>query len=300
MNNTLKADDEPAHLFQVNTHNFILFFTNRGRVYKLRAYDIPESGRYAKGMPVINYIAIESEERVTATVSVRDIKGEGYLTMITRYGEIKRTEMAKFANLRSNGLVAFDIEEGDELGWVLKTAGTNDIIIITREGQSIRFSEKGIRDRSRAAGGVKAMTFKGDDYIITAAVVNEDNTLLVVGENGFGKRTPLTEYRVQGRGGSGILTMNVTDKTGKIIGAEVVEDGDKLIVMTVNGKAIRMKVNDIRLVGRVAQGVKLINLADGDSVRSIARVVQAADEGDVPEGDGEEGVSEEAEEPTEN
>lgn len=300
VNNTLKADDEPAHLFQVNTHNFILFFTNRGRVYKLRAYDIPESGRYAKGMPVINYIAIESEERVTATVSVRDIKGEGYLTMITRYGEIKRTEMAKFANLRSNGLVAFDIEEGDELGWVLKTAGTNDIIIITREGQSIRFSEKGIRDRSRAAGGVKAMTFKGDDYIITAAVVNEDNTLLVVGENGFGKRTPLTEYRVQGRGGSGILTMNVTDKTGKIIGAEVVEDGDKLIVMTVNGKAIRMKVNDIRLVGRVAQGVKLINLADGDSVRSIARVVQAADEGDVPEGDGEEGVSEEAEEPTEN
>ena len=300
VNNTLKADDEPAHLFQVNTHNFILFFTNRGRVYKLRAYDIPESGRYAKGMPVINYIAIESEERVTATVSVRDIKGEGYLTMITRYGEIKRTEMAKFANLRSNGLVAFDIEEGDELGWVLKTAGTNDIIIITREGQSIRFSEKGIRDRSRAAGGVKAMTFKGDDFIITAAVVNEDNTLLVVGENGFGKRTPLTEYRVQGRGGSGILTMNVTEKTGKIIGAEVVENEDKLIVMTVNGKAIRMKVNDIRLVGRVAQGVKLINLADGDSVRSIARVVQAADEGDVPEVEGDEVVAEDAEEPTEN
>jgi len=286
VNNTMKADDEPAHLFQVNTHNFILFFTNRGRVYKLRAYDIPESGRYAKGMPVINYIAIAGEERVTATVSVRDIKGEGFLTMITRHGEIKRTEMANFANIRSNGLIAFDIEEGDELGWVLKSSGSNDIIIITREGQSIRFSEKGVRDRSRAAGGVKAMTFKGEDYIVSAAVVNDDNSLLVVGENGFGKRTPLTDYRVQGRGGSGILTMNVTAKTGRIVGAEVVEEGDKLIVMTVNGKAIRMKVNDIRTVGRVAQGVKLINLADGDQVRSIARVVQAADEGDVPEGEG--------------
>ncbi len=281
VSNTMKADDEPAHLFQVNTHNYILFFTNRGRVYRLRAYDIPESGRYAKGMPVINYIAIESEERVTATVSIRDIKGEGFLTMITRKGEIKRTELSNFSNIRANGLIAFDIEEGDELGWVLRSRGKDDIIIITRHGQSIRFNEGGIRDRSRAAGGVKAMTLKGDDYIVSADLVRTDCTLLVVGENGFGKRTPLDDYRVQGRGGSGILTMNVTAKTGEIVGAEVVEDGDKLIVMTTQGKAIRMKVNDIRLVGRVAQGVKLINLAEGDSVRSIARVVQEADEGDV-------------------
>ncbi len=281
VNNTLKADDEPAHLFQVNTHNFILFFTDRGRVYKLRAYDIPETGRYAKGMPVINYIAIESEERVTATVSVRDIKGDGFLTMITRKGEIKRTEMANFANIRSNGLIAFDIEEGDELGWVLKSNGSNDIIIITRHGQSIRFAEKNIRDRSRAAGGVKAMTLKGDDIIVSANIVRDDATLLVVGENGYGKRTPLTDYRIQGRGGSGILTMNVTAKTGEIVGAEVVEPDDKLLVMTVLGKGIRMKVSDIRTVGRVAQGVKLIDLASGDTIRSIARVVQEADEGDL-------------------
>ncbi|MBL8088086.1 MAG: DNA gyrase subunit A [Chthonomonas sp.] len=281
VSNTMKMDDEPAHLFQVNTHNFILFFTDRGRVYKLRAYDIPETGRYAKGMPVINFIAIESEERVTATVSVRDIKSEGFLTMITRHGEIKRTEMANFANIRSNGLIAFDIEEGDELGWVLKSNGTNDIIIVTHLGQSIRFAEKGVRDRSRAAGGVKAMTLKGEDIIISADIVRDDATLLVVGENGFGKRTPLSDYRIQGRGGSGILTMNVTEKTGAIVGAEVVEPDDKLLVMTVQGKAIRMKVSDIRTVGRVSQGVKLINLGSGDQVRSIARVVQEADEGEL-------------------
>lgn len=284
VNNTLKSDDEPAHLFQVNTHNYILFFTDRGRVYKLRAYDIPESGRYAKGMPVINYIAIEGGERVTATVSVRDIRGEGYLTMITKRGEIKRTEMGKFANIRSNGLNAFDIEEGDELGWVLKTQGSNDILIITREGQSIRFSEKGVRDRSRAAGGVRGMTLKGDDIIVSAAVVLPDASLLVVSENGYGKRTELDEYRIQGRGGSGILTMNVTAKTGKIVGAEVVENDDKLLVMTNNGKGIRMKVKEIRTTGRVAQGVKLVNLADGDHVRSIAVIIQEADEGDLPDG----------------
>lgn len=282
VSNTMKTDDEPAHLFQVNTHHYILFFTDRGRVYRLRAYDIPESGRYAKGMPVINYIAIESEERVTATVSVKDIRGEGYLTMITRKGEIKRTEMAAFANIRANGLMAFDIEEGDELGWVLKTRGSDDVILVTREGQSIRFPETAARGRGRAAGGVKAVRFKNeDDHVVSAAVVREGATLLVVGEHGFGKRTELAEYRVQGRGGSGILTMNVTEKTGRIVGAEIVDPDDQLIAMTHLGKSVRIKVKEIRVTGRVAQGVKLINLAPNDHVRSLARVVQDADEGDL-------------------
>jgi DNA gyrase subunit A len=285
VNNTLKADDEPAHLFQVDTHHYILFFTDRGRVYRLKGYEIPETGRYAKGMPVINYIAIESTERVTATVSVKDITGEGYLTMITRLGEIKRTPLASFANIRSTGIIAFDIEEGDELGWVLKSRGTDDIIIITHNGQSIRFSEKGATSRSRAAGGVRAMTLREGDEIVSADIVKNDASLLVVGENGYGKRTPLSEYRVQGRGGMGILTMNVTAKTGKIIGAETVEDDDKLLVMTTTGKGIRFKVKDIRTVGRIAQGVKLIDLAAGDAVRSIARIVQGADEGDLDDPD---------------
>ncbi|MBI5708627.1 MAG: DNA gyrase subunit A [Armatimonadetes bacterium] len=282
LKNVMKSEDEPAHLFQVNTHHFILFFTDRGRVYKLRAYDLPESGRYAKGMPVINYIQILGSERVTATVSVKDIKSDGYLTMITRMGEIKRTEMAKFENIRSNGLMAFDIEEGDDLNWVLKTRGNEDVLLVTREGQSIRFPETAARGRGRAAGGVRAVRFKNDeDHVVSAHIVRPGAYLLVIGEHGFGKLTDLEEYRVQGRGGSGILTMNVTDKTGKIVTGKVVDLDDKLLVMTTLGQSIRCPVKDIRVTGRIAQGVKIINLKDADTVKSVARVVKDADDGDL-------------------
>lgn len=291
--NIQKTDDEPAHLFQVSTHHFILFFTDRGRVYKLKGYEIPESGRYAKGMPVINYINILGGERVTATVSVKDITGEGFLTMITKLGEVKRTPLKAFANIRNNGLIAFDIEEGDELGWALKTRGADDVILITVHGQSIRFSEKQATSRSRAAGGVRAMTLKSEDIIVSADVIQPEATLLVVSQNGYGKRTDLEEYRIQKRGGSGILTMQCTEKTGSIVGAEVVLDEDRLLVMTVNGKGIRVKVKEIRLTKRVAQGVKLISLGNGDAVRSIARIVQEEDDGSL-EGDveGDEGEEE--------
>jgi DNA gyrase subunit A len=305
VNNTLKSDDEPAHLFQVSTHHTILFFTDRGRVYRLKGYEIPESGRYAKGMPVINYINIVGGERVTATISVKDLSSDGYLTMVTRgtgskrSAEIKRTALEAFANIRNNGLIAFDIEEGDELGWALKTRGNDDVILITHEGQSIRFNEKEATSRSRAAGGVRAISFKEDntdDQVVSAAVVDDEASLLVVSENGFGKRTFLSEYRVQGRGGSGILTMQCTDKTGKVVGAEVVDDTDRLLVMTTKGKGIRVRVKEIRSTGRVAQGVKLINLADGDHVRSIARIVKVTDDGELEGAVGE--VEEEADEET--
>jgi DNA gyrase subunit A len=298
----MKEEDEPAHLFEVSTHHTILFFTDRGRVYKLKGYEIPESGRYAKGMPVINYINIVGGERVTATISVRDLaKAEGFLTMVTqgtgpkRVSEIKRTPIAAFAHIRNNGLIAFDIEEGDELRWALKTRGTDDLILATRYGQSIRFNEKNATSRSRAAGGVKAIVFKEtkpDDLVVSAAVADDECTLLVVSENGYGKRTPMDEYRIQGRGGSGILTMNVTEKTGRIVGAEVVDDEDRLLVMTTLGKGIRIRVKEIRTTGRVAQGVKLINLAPHDQVRSIARIVAGTDDGEL---EGEEGEAEGAE-----
>jgi len=290
VNNTMKADDEPAHLFQVSTHHTILFFTDLGRVYRLKAYEIPESGRYARGMPIINYIQIVGGEKVTATISIKDLNVEGFLAMITRgtgkrhEAEIKRTPLNEFANIRSNGIKAFDIDEGDELGWVLRTRGNDDIILVTREGQSIRFNEKDATSRSRAAGGVKALVFKEgkpNDAVVTAAVVDEEASLLVVSAKGFGKRTKLDDYRVQGRGGSGILTMDVTDKTGVIVGAEVVENDDRLLVMTQNGKGIRIRVKEIRTTGRVAQGVKLIDLAASDQVRSIARIIQGADDGDL-------------------
>lgn len=285
LKNVQKEDDEPSHLFQISTHHTILFFTDRGRVYKLKGYEIPETGRYARGMPVINYISIVGGERVTATVSVKNIQGEGFLTMITRQGEIKRTPMSAFANIRNNGLIAFDIETGDELGWALKTRGNDDVILVTHKGQSIRFNETQARGRSRAAGGVRAMTLREGDEIMAADIVRDEDTLLVVSENGYGKRTPLSDYRIQGRGGSGILTMNCTEKTGKIVGAEVVDDTDRLLVMTQNGKGIRMKVKEIRTTGRVAQGVRLINLGAGDQVKTISRLVAGADEGDLDDVD---------------
>jgi len=281
LKSVMKEEDEPAHLFQISTHHTILFFTDRGRVYKLKGYEIPETGRYAKGMPVINYISIVGGERVTATVSVKNIGGDGFLTMITRMGEIKRTEINKFANIRNNGLIAFDIEEGDSLDWALRTRGKDDVMLVTREGMSIRFPETAARGRGRAAGGVRAVKFKKPgDHLVSADIARDDATLLVVAENGLGKRTPVDEYRVQGRGGSGILTMNVTEKTGKIVGAEVVDDQDRLLIMTTNGKGIRVKVKEIRTTGRVAQGVKLINLAAGDQVKTISRIVAGADDGE--------------------
>lgn len=293
LKSVMKQDDEPAHLFQINTHHYVLFFTDRGRVFKLRAYDIPESSRYSRGMPVINYIAIESDEKVTATVSVKDISGEGFLTMITKYGEIKRTSMDKFANIRSNGIRAFDIEEGDELGWVLASGGSNHIIIVTHNGMSIRFDERKVTDRSRAAGGVRAIKLREGDFIVGADIADDERWLLVVGENGYGKRTPISEYREQNRGGIGILTMNCTEKTGRIVSAEVVEAEDRLIVLTTMGQGIRIKVSPIREVKRVAQGVKLINLKEGDQVASIARLVHSPDDGENPQSDDEDSASEE-------
>ena len=278
---SIKELDQVAHLFQVNTHAYILFFTDRGRVYRLKAYEIPESGRYAKGTPVINYIQIESGEQVTAVLAVKDIQGEGYLIMATKKGEVKRTPIAAFANIRSNGLRAFDIEEGDELGWVLRSSGKQDMIFVTRNGMSIRFNEGALTGRSRAAGGVRGMRMKGDDVMVAAMLVEDPSLdVLVVGENGLGKRTPLSDYRPQGRGGSGLITMNVTARTGKVVGADIVEKDDQLVAMTQSGKAIRLRVNTIRTVGRIAQGVKLIDLKSTDKVVSIARVVTDAEDGD--------------------
>jgi DNA gyrase subunit A len=276
---SVKEMDEVAHLFQVTTHNYILFFTDKGRVYRLKAYEIPESGRYAKGTPVINYIQIESGERVTATLTVKDISGDGFLIMATRMGEVKRTPIKAFANLRANGLRAFDIEEGDELGWVMRSAGSQDILMITREGMSIRFNESKLTGRSRAAGGVRGISLKkkGDEVVFADIVEDESLDVLVVGEHGFGKRTPLADYRAQGRGGSGLITMNVTAKTGPVVGAEIVQMDDQLVLMTLRGKAIRLRIKEIRTVGRIAQGVKLINLKDDDKVASIARLVKDSD-----------------------
>ncbi len=275
----LKEEDQLAHLFVATTTHYILFFTNRGRVYRLKAYEIPQSSRTARGQHINNFIQSNSGERITAILPIKDFKTGGYLVMATEYGEIKRTALEHFANLRANGLISFDIEEGDNLNWVKHTDGLQEIMMVTAEGMSIRFKEEDVPERGRTAGGVRGIELRDPktkvvaDSVVAMDVVSPTSQLLVSSEYGFGKRTDLGKYRSQGRGGRGIQTMNVTAKTGKIIDAAVVEPEDRLMVLTEHGVAIRMDVKPIRATDRSTQGVRLINLKDGDRVVTIERLI---------------------------
>jgi DNA gyrase subunit A len=271
---TTKEQDTVEHLFQVSTHHYILFFTDRGRVFRLKAYEIPESGRQSKGSPIINYIAIDSGERVTATLCVREFRADGFLAMVTKRGEIKRTPLPQFQNLRTNGLIAFKLEEGDELRWVHHTRGDGEFVLVTENGLSIRFRESQAPSRNRPAGGVRGIRLSKGDVVVSCHMIDKDATLLVAAENGYGKRTPVTEYRPQARGGKGLITMNCTEKTGHVVGAALVHDDDIVLLITVNGKGIRLPVKDIRPTGRITQGVRLVNLAEDDRVANITKVVR--------------------------
>jgi DNA gyrase subunit A len=270
-----KEEDTIEHLFIATTHHFILFFTDRGRVYRLKAYEVPQTSRTAMGTAVVNLINIEPGERVTATVPIKSYKdATGYLLLATEFGEVKRTKLSEFANLRNSGLKVFDIEENDALRWVAHTSGENEIILVTRRGMSIRFHEEGVPSRGRAAGGVRGIRLseaKGD-AVVAMAIVDNEKELLVIGELGISKRTPMKDYRSQARGGKGITTMNVSDKTGNIVDAKVITDDDRLLIMTRDGQMIRLRVADIRSSGRSTQGVRAITLHNDDHVASVERI----------------------------
>ena len=275
---SIKEEDTIEHLFVATTHHYILFFTDRGRVYRLKAYEVPQTSRTAMGTAVINLLNIQPGERITATVPMKQYKeAEGYLLMATECGEVKRTALSEFANLRNNGLIVFDIEENDSLRWVAHTSGDDEMILVTRKGMSIRFSENDITPRSRAAGGVRGIMLSEakDDLIVGMAIVDNALDLLVIGERGISKRTPLKDYRIQTRGGKGIQTMALSEKTGDIVDAQIVSDEDQLLIMTQGGITIRLRVIDIRSSGRSTQGVKAINLADDDRVASVERMIEA-------------------------
>jgi DNA gyrase subunit A len=275
-----KEEDAIEHLFVANTHDYILFFTNRGRVYKLKAYEVPQTSRQAMGMAIVNLIGIEPEDKVTATVPVKDLQNAaGYMLFATQNGEVKRVDLKEFANLRANGLICFDLEPDDSLKWVKLTDGAQECILVTRGGKSIRFKETDVPVRGRPAGGVRGIEMRDEngkqkDEVVAMDVVRATSQLLVVGERGVGKRTDLKDYRAQSRGGKGIITMDITEKTGMIIDAQVVEPDDRLMIITKNGIMIRMEVKTIRSAGRSTQGVKLINLEPGDSVATIERVAR--------------------------
>ena len=270
-----KEEDSVEHLFVATTHHYILFFTDRGRVYRLKAYEVPQTSRTAMGTAIINLINIQPGERITATVPMKEYKAaEGYLLMATERGEVKRTALSEFTNLRNNGLIVFDIEENDALRWVAHTTGSDEIFLVTRKGMSIRFPETDVTPRSRAAGGVRGIMLSddNDDCLVGMGVVQPDLDLLVIGERGISKRTPLKEYRVQTRGGKGILTMSLSDKTGDIVDAQIVGPEDRLLIMTQAGITIHLRVGDIRSLSRNTQGVRAINVADDDRVASVERM----------------------------
>ena len=273
-----KEQDSLEHVFIATTHDFILFFTDKGRVYRLKAYEVPQTSRQAMGTAIINLIQIEPGEAITAIVPVKEIGGEGYLVMATRLGEVKRTAISEFHYLRANGLRAFDIEEGDELRWVRLTDGNDTLIMVTRMGMSIRFSEKNLRIASRASGGVRGISLRPGDFVVSMDVPRKECEVLVVGEKGLGKRTPVDDYKIQNRGGMGIKTMNITEKGGPIISSHIVCGEDRAIFITKNGIALRLRLNEIRCCGRSTQGVRLINLMEGDSVASVAIVTKPEEE----------------------
>ncbi len=277
---TAKEEDKLAHLFVATTHHFILFFTDRGRVYKLKAYEIPQASRQAMGAAIINLINIEPDDKITATVALRDMDVEGYMVMATELGEVKKTDLLSFHNLRANGLRCFDIEEGDSLKWVAISRGNDEVILVTRNGMSIRFHEKDLRSAGRASGGVRGIKLSGDDRVVGMTLARADCELLVATEKGYGKRTLLEHYRKQTRGGKGIKTMNLSEKTGRIVETACVDDTDKIVIITSGGIMLKIKVGEIRSIGRSTQGVRLINLTPGDSVASLARIPTA----EAPEG----------------
>ena len=280
-----KEEDTIEHLFVATTHHFILFFTDRGRVYRLKAYEVPQSSRTAMGTAIINLLNIQPGERITATVPMKEYKKRRGLSCCWRPSAARSSapELAEFANLRNNGLIVFDIEADDALRWVAHTSGDDEAVLVTRKGMSIRFHEDAVPARGRAAGGVRGIRLseEKDDRVVGMGLVQPDLDLLVIGERGISKRTPLKEYRITGRGGMGIKTMALTDKTGDIVDALMVSAEDRLLIMTKAGITIRLRVDDIRSTGRSTQGVKAINLADDDRVASVERIT--ADKGPTDE-----------------
>ena len=273
-----KEEDKLEHVFIATTHHYILFFTDRGRVYRLKAYEVPPTTRQAMGTAIINLISIEPGETITASVPVKAIGGEGYLIMATKLGEVKRTAINSFQYLRTNGLRAFDIEEHDELRWVRQTTGEDDLIMVTRKGMAIRFSEKNLRVASRISGGVRGISLRPGDQVVSMDVCQDEHEVLVATIKGMGKRTPVKDYRRQARGGKGLKTMNITEKGGEIVSSHMVSADDRVIILTKNGIAIRLRMNEIRCCGRSTMGVRLINLEESDTVASVAIIANKDDE----------------------
>lgn len=273
-----KDEDFIEHMFIASTHQYILFFTDKGKCYWLKVHEIPEGGRAARGRSILNLIEKSKEEKITAFISVKEFTDDNYLMMFTEQGVVKKTVLSAYSNVRRRGIQAINLNKDDSLIEVRVTTGSQDIIIGTHNGMAIRFNESDVRDMGRTATGVRGIKLGKDDYVIGGIAVKQASTLLVATDKGFGKRSNLSDYRVTRRGGKGIITVRTGDKNGKMIALMQVNDNDELVIMTEKGMVIRQGVNKLRVMGRATQGVRLIKLNEGDRIADIARVVSEEEE----------------------
>ena len=275
----LKADDWVEHLFIAGTHDYLMFFANTGQAYWLKVHEVPQASRAARGKPIVHCIGMKANEAIAALVRVKEFTESECLIFATRRGTVKKTVLSEYGNVRANGIRAINIEDGDELIDVQVCDPNSDIILATTQGMSIRFHQGDVREMGRATTGVKGIELDKDDAVIGMVVVRRDSTILVVSEHGYGKRSELSEYRVQRRGGKGIITFKVTDKTGPLVALKEVLPDDELMMITRHGVIIRLPVDGIRVIGRNTQGVKVMNLESGDAVQDVARVVKEDETG---------------------
>lgn len=289
---TTRENDFVKNLIITSTHDYLMFFTNTGKAHKIKAYEIPEAHRTAKGTPAINFLNLMQRERITAVIPIQDFSEDKYLIGVTKHGIIKKTDLSQFNTNRKTGLLAINLKEGDELIGINQTTGTSNVIIVTKNGKCICFSEEDVRPMGRLAGGVRAIKLDDDDEVVAMELAEQYEELLVVTKNGYGKRTPVDEYKVQARGGKGLLTYDKAKfkKTGELIGAMVVNDEDEILLINSDGIIIRIKANEVSRLGRATQGVKIMRVDDNANIITLAKVIKEDDEED-------ESVNHENEEP---
>ncbi len=267
-----------AHVLFTTAHAYLLFFSNRGRVYRLRALDLPERERTAKGMPIVNLLPLQPGETIEAIIDTRDFAGERNLFFATRQGVVKKTSFHEYDNGRRDGLIALNLRDGDELVKVIETSGTDDIFMVSRKGMTIRFNEDEVRAMGRAASGVRGMKLKPGDEVVSCDVARDDTAILMVTEAGYGKRTQLDRFNVQGRGGQGVIGIRLTGRKGMVVAAFMVGLDDDIVAVSSGGVTIRMNVREISSQGRDATGVRVMNLDEGQTVASVALILANDDD----------------------
>ncbi|MCA9739062.1 MAG: DNA gyrase subunit A, partial [Gemmatimonadetes bacterium] len=282
-----KDEDWVEHLFVGSSHDYLMVFTRTGQCYWIKVWQLPEAGRHSRGKPIVNLLEMGAHEAIAAVVPVREFSDDRYLFFCTRNGQIKKTALSAYGNVRSVGLNAMNVREGDELIDVHITSGEDQIVLATRNGMAIRFDEQDTRPMGRATEGVRGIALRDDDHVVGMVVVPQEageTTLLVATESGMGKRSDVDEYRLQGRGGFGVINIKTSTKTGKVVSIKAVQPANQVMIITRGGVVNRQRVDEIRVIGRATQGVRLINLDDGDTVVDVARLVVEDDDDEEQDG----------------